>query len=297
MRLRQILISSLLVSCPLGQLSADAVYTQKDRNDLLVGSEFKLRWNKIKLGEMTFSVSAGEMLISRISGRTFGPLRLVKNYDGVATEVFQHRGSTYRLEGINSGFKETREIIFSVDAIPRIETFNEKNSQSGLTPEISWGRDAESPLSLFRRITKSANENSLCSGAHIIYDGKRKYEVFLEQKKLRENTRRSLGLSKLDASKYWLCSVSMKGDSIVVQEGEKKMLDNSTPTARHKKAKTPQQKSRFKWSRVWLFGADDRTLDFVLSEDCGAINLAGFVLSTSFGPVIGRAAQACKNHS
>ena len=83
----------------------------------------------------------------------------------------------------------------------------------------------------------------------------------------------------------------------MVQEGEKKMLDNSTPTARHKEAKTPQQKSRFKWSRVWLFGADDRTLDFVFSEDCGTINLAGLVLSTSFGPVIGRAAQACKNDS
>ena len=222
-----------------------------------------------------------------------GPLKLVKNYTGVATQIFQQQQATYRLEGNNSGFPEHREVIFRHDELPVIASFNEKETQSGLSPEMPWALSAASPMSLFKRITESLQQNSLCSDTHTIYDGKRRYEVLLEGSGLGENSRRSLGLSKAAASEYFQCTASMKAASIR-EAARSDVLDDPRSESRANADAKPEKKSRSGWSRAWLFGADDRTMDFILARDCGPVNLAGFVLSTPFGPVVGRAAQPCQ---
>ena len=282
----------VLLSPSLGKTFANVKAANADK-DLPAGSGFTLRWNKLKLGKMAFSVEGTESQTWQISGKTLGPLKLVKNYAGVATQIFQKQQATYRLEGNNSGFTEHREIIFRHDELPVITSFNEKETQTGLIPEMPWALSAASPMSLFKRITESLQQNSLCSDTHTIYDGKRRYEVLLEGGGLGEKTRRSLDLSKAAASRYFLCTASMKAASIE-EVARSDVFDDPRSGSRANAEPKPEKKSRSGWSRAWLFGADDRTMDFVLTADCGPVNLAGFVLSTPFGPVVGRAAQPCQ---
>ena len=49
-----------------------------------------------------------------------------------------------------------------------------------------------------------------------------------------------------------------------------------------------------RWSKVWLFGSRDRHIDFILSADCAAFELAGFLLSSPLGRIIGKPTSACE---
>ena len=49
-----------------------------------------------------------------------------------------------------------------------------------------------------------------------------------------------------------------------------------------------------KWSKVWLFGERDRHVDFILSADCAAFELAGFLISSPLGRIIGKPTSSCE---
>ena len=286
----------MLASNSFGQSGGHTVNAQSAERVLINGSNFTLRWNKIKLGQMSFLTRGNTGDIWEIWGKTLGPLRLVKNYYGVATQFFLEGEDLYRLAGNNSGFRENREVNFRSDRLPSIRSFNEKETTRGLTPQNPWGLSSVSPLRLFRRISKSVNTNFLCSGTHIVYDGKRKYEVMLEGGQLGENSQRFLDLSGSSLSNYWRCTAFIKGDSII-EAGKKLSVDDSRSKSLNSSGEKSKEKLPSGWSRAWLFGSDDRNIDFVFAEGCGPLDLAGFILSPPFGPIIGRADGACSTDS
>ena len=145
----------MLASNSFGQSGGHTVNAQSAERVLINGSNFTLRWNKIKLGQMSFLTRGNTGDIWEIWGKTLGPLKLVKNYYGVATQFFLKGEDLYRLAGNNSGFRENREVNFRSDRLPSIRSFNEKETTRGLTPQNPWGLSSVSPLRLFRRISNT----------------------------------------------------------------------------------------------------------------------------------------------
>ena len=66
--------------------------------------EMSLRWNYLKLGTATFIEERRENEHRfEIIGKTAGPLRLVKNYDGRGLLVSEGQIAEYTLEGTDGG--------------------------------------------------------------------------------------------------------------------------------------------------------------------------------------------------
>ena len=72
-------------------------------------------------------------------------------------------------------FWRDREILFRSGDLPWLESSSIAPRKRALTPDLSWGKFAISPMGLFRQIMNSARSPSLCSGSFTVYDGKRAY--------------------------------------------------------------------------------------------------------------------------
>ena len=256
---------------------------------------FTLYWKKLRIAEMLFSVSGENDEYWKISGRTLGPLRLVKNYEGEARQLYNTYGQKYRLEGRDQGFLENREILFRSGELPLLREFVDRTAEKGLTPELAWGKFAISPMGLFRHIMNSARSPSLCNGSFTVYDGKRAYTVSLNSGRAQERDLHDLDILEFREQVFWKCSATLDSSTLIQRS---KGLDNES---REESKEFSAEKrvdnnisTDLRWSKVWLFGARDRYIDFILSADCAAFELAGFLLSSPLGRIIGKSPSVCE---
>ena len=254
-----------------------------------------LYWKKLRIAEMLFSVSGENDKNWNISGRTLGPLRLVKNYKGEARQNYDTDGQKYWLKGWDQGFLENREILFRSGDPPVVKDFVDRTAKIPLAPDLSWGEAAISPMGLFRQIVKSTRWPSLCSGSMIVYDGKRAYTVKLNGSRALDRDLRILDLSEFRERDFWKCSATLDSSTLIHGSGEldgesketwkdfsaEELVDNDISTDG-------------RWSKVWLFGSRDRRVDFILSVDCAAFELVGLLLSSPLGQIIGKPPSACE---
>tara|TARA_B100000886_G_scaffold278076_1_gene202066 strand:+ start:201 stop:1094 length:894 start_codon:yes stop_codon:yes gene_type:complete len=279
-----------MTSKPLQAKGFDKEKLEKNRS-----LPFTLRWKKLRIAEMFFSISGDNDEYWKISGRTLGPLRLVKNYEGEAIQLHDTTGQKYRLEGRDQGFLESRDILFRSGDLPLVKEFVDRTAETSLTPELSWGKFAISPMGLFRQIVNSTRLPSLCSGSIIIYDGKRAYTVKLEGSRAQYRDLRILDLSEFKERVFWKCSAILDSSTLIQRSRDldtesketlkelvaKERVDNDIPTD-------------LRWSKVWLFSARDRRIDFILSVDCGSFELVGLLISSPMGRIIGKPPSSCE---
>ena len=256
---------------------------------------FTLYWKKLRIAEMFFSVSGENHEYWKISGRTMGPLRLVRNYEGEAIQRYASHGQEYRLQGRDQGFMENREILFRPGELPLVGEFVDRTAEKGLTPELSWGKNAISPMGLFRQVMNSARSPSLCNGSFTVYDGKRAYTVILNGSRAQERDLQDLDILKSREQVFWKCSATLDSSTLIQRsrgldtESKQKSKEFSSEERVDNNISTD-----LRWSKVWLFGSRDRQIDFILSADCAAFELAGFLLSSPLGRIIGRATSICE---
>ncbi len=250
---------------------------------------FTLRWKRLRIAEMLFSISGENDEYWNISGRTLGPLRLVKNYEGEARQRYDTNGQKYRLEGRDQGFLENREILFRSGYLPSVIEFVDRTAKTSLTPELSWGKSAISPMGLFREIMNSASAPSLCSGSFTVYDGKRAYTVILDGSRAQERDLHDLDILNFKEQVFWKCSATL--DSSTLMQRSRGLDSESKENSKEFSAEERVDNNistDLKWSKVWLFSSRDRHIDFILSADCAAFELAGFLISSPLGRIIGK---------
>ena len=277
-----------IASKPLQAESFDIKRLEKNRS-----LPFTLRWKKLRIAEMLFSISGENDEYWNISGKTLGPLRLVKNYEGEARQSYETDGHRYKLEGLDNGFLESREILFPSSGLPIVREFVDRTAENALTPELSWGKDAISPMGLFRQIVNSTRSPSLCSGSIIVYDGKRAYTVQLISSRAQERDLRILDLLKFRDRVFWKCSATLDSSTLI-----QRSRDLDTEFEEISKGFTAQERVDnnlidLSWSKVWLFSSRDRHIDFILSAECAAFELVGFSISSPLGRIIGKPPSSC----
>ena len=199
-----------MASKPLHAKGFDRETPEKNRS-----LPFTLRWKKLRIAEMLFSISGENDEYWKISGRTLGPLRLVKNYEGEARQRYDTNGQKYRLEGRDQGFLENREILFRSGDLPLVIEFVDRTAETSLTPELSWGKFAISPMGLFRQIMNSARAPSLCNGSFTVYDGKRAYTVILNGNRAQERDLRILDILNFKEQVFWKCSATLDSSTLI----------------------------------------------------------------------------------
>ena len=256
---------------------------------------FTLRWKKLRIAEMLFSISGENDEDWNISGRTLGPLRLVKNYEGEARQSYDADGQRYKLEGWDQGFLENREILFRSGDLPLVREFVDRTAETSLTPELSWGKGAISPMALFRQIVNSTRSPSLCKGSFTVYDGKRAYTVKLNGSRARETDLRILDLSGFRDRIFWKCSATL--DSSTLIQRSRGLVGESKETLKEFSAEErvdSDSSTHLRWSAVWFFGFRDRHIDFILSADCAIFELVGLLISSPLGRIIGKPPSVCE---
>ena len=157
------------------------------------------------------------------------------------------------------------------------------------------GKTAISPVGLFRQIVNSSRLPSLCGGSAIVYDGKRAYTVRLKVNRAQYTDLRILDLSEFRERVFWKCSATLDSNTLIQRSKE-------SDTEAKETSKKFSEEERFSndistdlgWSKVWLFSARDRHIDFILSADCAAFELVGLLLSSPLGQITGKPPGACK---
>ena len=256
---------------------------------------FTVRWKKLRIAEMLFSISGENDEYWKISGRTLGPLRLVKNYEGEASQRYNANGKKYRLEGRDQGFLENREILFRSGDLPLVREFVDRSAEKWLTPDLSWGQFAISPMGLFRQIINSARSPSLCSGSFTVYDGKRAYTVILNGSRAQERDLRDLDILKFREQVFWKCSATLDSSTLIQRSRDSGARSKEVFKEFSAEERVDNNISTdLRWSKVLLFGSKDRHIDFILSADCAAFELAGFLLSSPLGRIVGKSPRVCE---
>ena len=295
-RFVMIRLISLLTFALIGSMASKPLQAKgfdKETLDKNRSLSFTLRWRKLRVAEMLFSVSGDNDEYWKISGRTLGPLRLVKNYKGEARQNYDTDGQKYRLKGWDQGFLENREILFRSGDPPVIKDFVDRTAKIPLTPELSWGKFAISPMGLFRHVMNSARSPSLCNGSFTVYDGKRAYTVILNGSRAQERDLRDLDILKFRERVFWRCSATLDSSTLIQRSNELDTESKETSKEFSEEERVNDDvPTDLGWSKVWLFSARDRHIDFILSADCAAFELAGFLISSPLGRIIGKATSS-----
>ena len=93
---------------------------------------------------------------------------------------------------------------------------------------------------------------------------------------------------------FWKCSATLDSSTLIQRssssdaESEEKSKELSVEERDDNNNSTD-----LRWSKVWLFGSRDRHIDFILSADCAAFELAGFLLSSPLGRIVGKSPGTC----
>ena len=258
---------------------------------------FSLRWSKIRIAEMSFSVTGENNEYWNISGKTLGPLRLVKNYEGEASQSYDADEVKYRLDGRDQGFLETREILYRPGYLPLVREFIDRTTETSLMPELPWATVALSPMGLFRQIINSTKLPSLCSGSIVVYDGKRAYSVNLNGLRAQKRDLRALDLLEFRERVFWKCSAILDSSTLIEVSGEpdaKSKESSKEGSSGQEAIGNSDSQIDSRWSKVWLFDSRDRRIDFVLSNDCEAFELVGMIITSPLGRIIGKPTRECR---
>jgi hypothetical protein len=247
--------------------------------------DMDLRWNFIKLGRVTFISSAnGDEERLEIIGKTAGPLRLVKNYDGRG--LLERNGAIdiYTLAGTDGGIDEIRQIVFEQGDLPRILQFKDSSAERPLKPEDPWGRQAWAPMALVQRVFKSADNPELCAGRFTVFDGKRRYQVELS------GTRSGPQKDAITAHSPGLvfCTSVLLGDSHYEVEQSSRDSDKGTGQAPESASGSTK-----KLRQVWLFGRTDRRIDFIFNGRCEGALLSGMKFYSPIGVILASPTASC----
>lgn len=242
-----------------------------------------LRWNFLKLGQVKFiaaTTDSEERL--EIIGKTAGPLRWVKNYDGRGLLERQGKHETYTLEGTDGGVREIRRIVFERGELPRVLEFKDSAAESYLVPEEPWGRQAWAPMALVDRVLKSAERPELCVGEFTVFDGKRRYQVLLSG----THPPKVYGSVKPPLPRLSQCSSVLLGESM-------HEVGHSPPQSAEDTGQEGATMETSKMRQVWLFGRGDRRIDFVFGGECGAGVLTEIRFHSPLGMILGRLTGPC----
>ncbi len=296
---RVVTITVVIVST-IGELQAKLI--QEKGYDLGSSSHsrsksFILRWKKIPIAEMSFFISGGKDESWKVTGKTLGPLRLVKNYEGKAEQIYGEQSNRYRLAGVDQGSRENREIVFREGKLPTTIKFVDRTSKLFFRPVLPWGTIALSPMGLLRRIIDSVRTSSFCSGSIVVYDGKRAYSVNLKGKIAEEDVLRTLGLSDYRSREFWSCTASLDSSSILTSsettDAETREISTKITNGFTRAQAYSDFKTKTQWATIWFFGKKDRKVEFILSKDCGSFELAGMLVSSPLGWIVGKSSGAC----
>ena len=97
--------------------------------------EMNLRWNFVKLASVTFYAEQKDnQQRFEIIGKTAGPLRLVKNYDGRGLLLREGSIDNYTLEGTDGGVAELRNIVFEQGKLPKVLACKDNGAPRHLEP-------------------------------------------------------------------------------------------------------------------------------------------------------------------
>jgi|MDTB01.1.fsa_nt_gb hypothetical protein len=252
--------------------------------------DMDLRWNYIKLGQVEFisTVGDGEERLE-IIGKTAGPLRLVKNYDGRGLLVRKGAVDSYTLEGTDGGVDEIRRILFEQGQLPKVLQFKDSGAKNPLEPAEPWGLEAWAPMALVQRVLKSSANPQLCSGRFTVFDGKRRYQVMLtgtpesSADAEKADTEKTVPLRRLAQ-----CTSVLLGDSL---------YETQQPSPQGLRG--PDQEvggdlgSTTRMRKVWLFGQGDRRIDFIFSGGCAGALLTGIKFYSPVGAIVARSIGGC----
>ena len=246
-----------------------------------------LRWNFLKLGQVTFVASTtDDEERFEIIGRTAGPLRWVKNYDGRGLLERKGEREIYTLQGTDGGVNEIRRIVFEHGELPRVLEFKDSAAERYLEPAEPWGSQAWSPMALVDRVLKSAEYPKLCAGQFTVFDGKRRYEVLLSA------TTTPKASSSVDANMQRLaqCTAILLGASLyeVGQSSPNAVQDEDRRLAL-------EMGSSKKMRQVWLFGRGDRRIDFTFMSECGDGLLSEMKFHSALGVIVGGVSAPCSS--
>ena len=251
--------------------------------------EMDLRWNYIKLGQVKFisSVGGGEERLE-IIGKTAGPLRLVKNYDGRGLLVRKGAVESYTLEGTDGGVDEIRRIIFEQGQLPKIMQFTDSGAKAPLEPAEPWGREAWAPMALVQRVLQSSTIPQLCSGRFMVFDGKRRYQVVLTgTPELSTDAKKAETAKKeVPARRLAQCTSVLLGDSLF----ETKQSSSAVVQASDQEV---EPSSTQPMGQVWLFGRGDRRIDFIFSGGCVGALVSAIKFYSPVGAIVARPTGPC----
>ena len=242
-----------------------------------------LRWNFLKLGQVTFVVSTtGDEERLEIIGKTAGPLRWVKNYDGRGLLEREGEREIYTLQGTDRGIDEIRRIVFEQGELPRVLEFKDSSAERYLEPAAPWGNKAWSPMALVDRVLKSAEYPKLCAGQFTVFDGKRRYEVLLSATTSPEAS------SSVEANRQRLaqCTAILLGASLYE-------VGQSLPNVAQDRGSAVETASSKKLQQVWLFGRGDRRIDFIFTSECGYGLLSEMRFHSALGVIVGGVSAPC----
>ena len=241
--------------------------------------EMTLRWNFLKLGTVTFEQEFKDnQQRFEIIGKTAGPLRLVKNYDGRGLLLSKGQVDDYTLEGTDGGVDEIRRIVFEAGKLPKVLSFIDRTAATHMEPREPWGLSAVSPMALMYRVIRSANQRKLCEGHHTVYDGKRHYKVVLSITNALSN------MPAPSSTKSWfVCTAVLEGETIKSVE--------TVPAEADSAVESDDVQANMR--QVWLFGRSDRRMDFTLKPDCGTGVLREVAIYAPLGKIVGKVAEEC----
>ena len=244
--------------------------------------EMNLRWNFVKLASVTFYAEQKDnQQRFEIIGKTAGPLRLVKNYDGRGLLLREGSIDNYTLEGTDGGVAELRNIVFEQGKLPKVLAFKDNGAPRHLEPMPPWGARAVSPMALMYQVVKSAEQPKLCDGTYLVYDGKRRYEVSLKVSE-------TLAAARADqvSDGLFSCAAKLSGATLRSAEDADPMTDDG-PTL----ANAPEENGDMR--QVWLFGRSDRRMDFILQPGCSLNGLREMRIQSPLGKIVGKAIGEC----
>ncbi len=281
-------------NCLIAEILSDGGRIATSQNRYL---SFDLRWNRIRVAEMSFLIAGQRDEYWEVSGKTLGPLRLVKSYVGTAIQTYDDVGTNYRLFGIDEGFSEDRRIIFPLGTSPVVNTFIDRSLEKPLDPELVQTAVLVSPMELFRRIVESTKSESRCAGNVAVYDGKRAYSVVLHGHKAEDYHLRDLNLWSYRDRIFFRCSASFDSSSLIERSDEftSQLHGNTNVDETGLSEGRALSLSKKLATRVnsWFFGTEDRKVDFILSKECGSFELVGMVLSAPLGKIVARSDKGC----
>jgi len=122
--------------------------------------------------------------LGAISGQTNGLVRWIKRYSGHYETHAVSSGIRYRVDAIDQGVSEYRDILFPyVEAgIPVVQAFKDRSGVEYLRPRAQIDTHSLDPVSLLRTMLNDVRHAGACpksQTSYKIYDGKRRYRAKL----------------------------------------------------------------------------------------------------------------------